>query len=134
MRQDGDVISVAKLEGTIMRPFGRMAYEQLMNELMLIADENDGLITESESVQDVAGRTLAVTTSAYKVRVGAHDAVMKTVAAPGFVWGDVGGEIKALDGKILYKAEIVELGSDRESMAAAYDETDLYEGYDHFEE
>ncbi len=127
--EDNNVMSVAKLEGSVQRPFGVQAYEQMMNEIMLSADENSGLVTSDENIVDVAGVPLAVTESQYRVRVGAHDAIMKTMSADGFAWGDVGGEIRTMDGKVLYKAEIIELGSERNALAA-HGEEDLYEGYD----
>lgn len=131
MRLDGDgnLLSVAELEGTVQRPFGVQAYEQMMNEIMLSADDNSGLMSSDETIVDVAGVPLAVTSTEYRVRVGAHDAIMKTMAADDFAWGDIGGEIRTLDGKLLYKAEIIELGSER-STIAVHGEEDLYEGYD----
>ena len=46
----------------------------------------------------------------YRVRVGAHAAVMETVSSPQFAWGDLGGQITTLDGALLYKAEIIDVG------------------------
>jgi hypothetical protein len=129
----GELISVAKLEGNVQLPFGVLAYEQLMNDIVLTADDNSGAIDSIETIREVAGETLAVTLTNYKVHVGLHEAVMQTVVAPGFVWGDVGGEIRSLDGVLMYKAEIVDLGADNDSVAV-YEDDDFYDDYDHFEE
>jgi hypothetical protein len=113
----------------VQRPFGVAAYEQLMNGIILSADDNSGLVSSSETVVDIAGMPLAVTESSYRVRVGAHQALMKTMSAEDFAWGDVGGEIRTLDGQLLYKAEIIELGKQPRTMAA-HGVEDIYEGYD----
>ncbi len=48
--------------------------------------------------------------TSYRVRVGKKKATLRTVESEGFAWGDLGGEITAGNGKVLYRAEVVELG------------------------
>jgi hypothetical protein len=67
------------------------------------------------------------------VRVGTQDAVMVTKSAPTFAWGDVGGEIRTKNGKVLYKAEIIESGRAKRDGIAAQEEGDVYEGYDYLD-
>jgi hypothetical protein len=131
--EDGDIISVARWEGNVLRPFGIHAFENLMSQLTLAADENLGLIAEGKDRLDVAGEPVDATISRYRVRVGAHDAVLVTASAPGYRWGDVGGEIRTDAGKVLYKAEIVEAGRVTENGIAAQEEGDVYEGYDYLD-
>lgn len=131
--EDGELLSVARWEGKVLRPFGTIAFENLMSQLTLAADENLGLIAEREGELDVAGESVAATVSRYRVRVGAHDAVLETAAAPGYRWGDIGGEIRAASGKVLYKAEIVESGKVVGEGIAAQEEGDVYEGYDYLD-
>ena len=127
----GELVSVARLIGNVQHPFGKAAFDELMNGIMLTADENEGLIDTASMVIDIAGDKLPCTVSSYRVRVGAHDAVMTTLSSPAFAWGHVGGEIATSDGRLLYKAEIVDLGGPgmTESVAVqadldAYDELD----------
>jgi hypothetical protein len=102
---------------------------------MLSADENAGLVDATRSTIDVAGRPLHCDVSSYRVRVGAHDAVMTTLSSDEFAWGHVGGEISTLDGKVLYKAEIVDIGSKNTSRVATQEDIEIYEDdYEHFEE
>jgi hypothetical protein len=134
LHPSGSLASVARWEGKVLRPFGVAAYENLMAELTLAADENLGLIEEQARPIDIAGETIAATTSRYRVRVGAHDAVLVTKHAPDFRWGDVGGEIRTVEGKVLYRAEIVEAGSTAANLAAQEEDGDLLEGLDYLDE
>ena len=127
MREDGEVVSVAKLDGDVQRPFGLDAYEKLMNDLMLVADENKGVVDSAEDLVDVAGMPLHVTLTSYSVRVGTQDAVMKTMVAEDFAWGDVGGEVVTNDGKVLYRAEIIELGGEKTQPVAVQAEDEVYD-------
>ena len=127
----GEIVSVARLEGDVQTPFGVAAYEQLMAELMLVADENRGVIGSTGVVLEVDGSQLAATKTSYDVRVGAHQAVLSTFAARAFPWGHVGGEIATADGHVLYKAEVIDVGNEvLEASVAAHQDEDLYEGYD----
>jgi len=129
----GDLLSVARWEGDVLRPFGVPAFESMMSELTLAADENLGLIEERRGELEIGGAPVDATVARYRVRVGAHDAVMVTKSAPGFAWGDVGGEIRASSGKVLYKAEIVESGNASRDGIAVQEEGDVYEGYDYLD-
>lgn len=106
----GEVVSVAQLEGDHQIPFGIEAYEKLMNEIVLNADANEGEIGSTGVLVDVGSSELAAVQTSYRVRVGTHSAVMSMLASDGFAWGDVGAEIQTEDGKLLYKAEIVDMG------------------------
>lgn len=128
--EDGELLSVARWDGGVLRPFGVAAFESMMSELTLAADENLGLIEERDDKLEIAGSTVDATVTRYRVRVGAHDAVMVTKSAPTFAWGDVGGEIRTQNGKVLFKAEIVESGHAERHGIAAQEEGDVYEGYD----
>jgi hypothetical protein len=131
----GELISVARFEGAVQVPFGLVAYGQLMNDIVLTADENEGLVDATRTVVDVAGNDLYCDVSSFRVRVGAHDAVMTTVSSDEFAWGHVGGEIATTDGNVLYKAEIVDIGAGSNARVATQEDIEIYEDdYDHFEE
>lgn len=133
----GELISVARLEGNVQQPFGTAAYEKLMNELVLAADENEELLGSTSVTIDVGGGEIACTKTSYRVRVGAHEAVMATLSSDGFPWGHVGGEIVTLDGNVLYKAEIIQLGGTTEAGELAIQEEleGAYEDeYEHLDE
>ncbi len=106
----GEVLSVLRLEGGEQHNYGIAAYERLMSEIMLSADDNEAQLSTTSTSVEVANRSFAATRVRYRVRVGAHQAIMETISAPDFVWGDLGGSIRTLDGKLLYKVEIVDAG------------------------
>ncbi|MEZ4441713.1 MAG: hypothetical protein R3B72_21610 [Polyangiaceae bacterium] len=126
--EDGEVLSVARWDGNTLRPFGVEAYEDLMAELTLAADENLGLMSSKDKRILVGGKPFDATVSRYRVRVGARDAVLES-ATSSFSWGDVGGEIRTLEGEVLYKAEVIDAGQTDAGIAAT-EEGDVYEGYD----
>ena len=83
---------------------------QLMSEIMLSADDNEALLGASQTTVELGERQLSAERTRYRVRVGAHTAVMETVSSPSFAWGVLGGEITTTDGSVLYKAEIIDVG------------------------
>jgi hypothetical protein len=93
--------------------------DTLMAETMLAADENQGAIDSEKVTTSVGGRDFACTQTRYRVRVGKHAATMRTVSSESFPWGDVGGEIVSDEGKVLYRAEVVEAGSASAALASA---------------
>ena len=54
------------------------------------------------------------------MRIGKTKATMRTLQSEDFAWGDVGGEITAEDGRVLYRAELIDRGhADTRGRAAA---------------
>ncbi len=87
------------------------AYESFMSETMLSADDNQGE-TSSENVKvAVGGKEVDAIKTSYRVLVGTKHATMSTTTSSGFAWGDVGGEIRSDDGKLLYRVEVIESGN-----------------------
>jgi hypothetical protein len=101
---------------------------------VLSADENLESIGSRELKLKVGKEQLDVTKHAYRVRIGQMSAVMYTLAAEAFPWGDVGGEIRGDDGTLLYKAEIVEIGGDQSEHLAVQTDSDAYDDYDDSED
>ncbi len=108
----GELLSVAKVEGGVLRPYGVMAYEQRMSELVPAADDNEGEIGKTGDVVQVSGVTpIRCIRTEYRVRMGAHHGVMSTLSAQGFPWDNLGGKMVADDGTVIYQAQLVELGN-----------------------
>ena len=128
----GELLSVAKIEGKALQPFGVAAYEELMQNALFPTESNDGLIGSEESVMPVAGRMLPVTKTSYRVRVDGEEATMNTLTSSSFSWGDMGGDIARADGTVLYRAELVDVGhaavdAGPKTMTAQITPNDLYE-------
>jgi hypothetical protein len=85
-------------------------FDKMMSETMLAADDNEGAIGSEHVAVAVGARTIDCTRTSYKVVVGNRAATMSTLTSEATPWGDVGGEIKAEDGKVLYRAEMIDTG------------------------
>ena len=118
-----EVLDVTRIEAGIAHAAKPDAYAALMAKTVLAADENEAELGVEETTVDVGNKTLHCTKTSYRVRVGKHEATMRTVESQAFPWGDVGGDITTTDGTVLYRVELVEAGSARDrssgSVAAA---------------
>lgn len=122
----GDVISVARVDSGAERPATMEAYEALMAEVALAADQNEALLGTEDTTVDVGGTSLPCRRTSYQVKVGKRQATMSTLESDAFAWGDLGGEITAKDGTVLYRAEILEVGNKstpkNDAVAQTYEE------------
>lgn len=115
-----DVVAVSVVENGEEKTVGIEAYEALLAETSLAADENEAMLGAEDVMLDVGGAPLPVRKTTYRVRVGKKTATLRTVESEGFAWGDLGGEITAANGKVLYRAEVIELGHvDAKGVATA---------------
>jgi hypothetical protein len=105
-----EVVSVARLESGVEKPASLDAYERLLAEATLAADQNEAFLGTEDVLIDIGGAPLPCHKASYRVRVGAKQATLHTLSSDGFAWGDVGGEITAAGGKVLYRAEVLEAG------------------------
>lgn len=107
----GEVLSAARVDKDGReRPADIAAYEALMAKTALAADENEAELGAEDVTVDVGGAPLPCRKVSYRVRVGKSVATMKTIQSDAFAWGDVGGEITAEDGRVLYRAEVIGVG------------------------
>jgi hypothetical protein len=105
-----EVVGVSRLEGGVEKPASLDAYDALMAEATLAADQNEAFLGAEDVLVDIGGAPLPCHKASYRVRVGKKQATLNTLSSDGFAWGDIGGEITAAGGKILYRAEVVEVG------------------------
>jgi len=132
--QHGKLISVARRNAGALEPFGVARYGKLMEDITLSADSNEGLIEYAEVTVDAGGHQLPCTRSSYKVHIGNRAAILQTLSSDAFPWGHAGGEIRGLDGSLLYRAELVDMGDAAHGAALAVgSEPDLYDDYDDLE-
>lgn len=87
------------------------AFESKLGATVAIADENEALLDETEGTLTVGVTALPVTRATYAVRIKGKKAKLETVTSKGFAWGDVGGTITGSDGKVFFKAELVDVSS-----------------------
>jgi hypothetical protein len=107
-------LSAALVDGGVEGAVPTDAYDALLARTVIVADRNDGLLGSEDATIDVDGKSIRGTRKTYRVNVGKRGATMSTLETSGFTWGDVGGEIRADDGALLYKAEVVHAGNGAE--------------------
>jgi hypothetical protein len=123
----GEIASVAKLEGDREIAVGIDAYDAFLAGTTLAADANEATLGTEDVTVEVGGTSYAGKKTTYRVRVGKRSAVMSTIESATSAWGDLGGEIKAKDGKLLYRAEVIELGHAAPDAAAPVANSDIEE-------
>lgn len=115
----GKVLEVARVDDAGKQTAATAdALETLLARTVPATDQNDGLLASEPAKIAVGGTELAVTRFDYAVRVGGKKAKMVAYASDDFAWGDLGGEVKAENGKLLYKATIVEMGGGESATAS----------------
>jgi hypothetical protein len=106
--QSGQAVSAARLNGSAESKATLGDYEALMARTVFAADVNDGLVSESAQTCLVGSDALDCQTKTYKVWVGESAATLAVVHASKFADRDVSGELTTDDGKLVYRAELVE--------------------------
>lgn len=116
----GATKSAALLDGTTETPTELAAYDALMARTIYAADVNDGLVSQNAQTCLVGADELDCETKTYKVWVGDDAATLSVVHAARFADRDVSGEITSEDGKLIYRAELIEArqGNPRSGIAA----------------
>ena len=104
----GQAVSAAHLEGTTEKPTRLADYEALIARTVYAADVNDGLVSSTDQTCLVGSDELDCETKTYKVWVGDKSATLSVVRAATFADRDVSGEITTDDGKLIYRAELLE--------------------------
>lgn len=108
-----ELVSVARVESGTERSMPLDAFDKMMEGTILAADRNEETLGSEKVKLSVAGKELACDKRSYRVAIGRRTAVMSTLTSDGFAWGDVGGEIRSEDGKLLYRAEVIDFGNAR---------------------
>jgi hypothetical protein len=111
---------VARLDAAgAEKPMTLAEFDALMAQTALTADDNEGSTGSEHVTVSVGGQDLPCTRTRYQVVVGKHRATMSTLTSDAFPWGDVGGEITSDQGRVLYRAEVVDVGSSAPIVAAS---------------
>jgi hypothetical protein len=105
------VASAALMDGEIEGPVPASAVDAFLAKTFVATEANGGAVKTEVAALRIGDRVIDCTRTTYSVRVGRRDATMAVLASDGFAWGDVGGEIRAADGTLLYKAELVSEGN-----------------------
>ncbi|WP_437645068.1 hypothetical protein [Sorangium sp. So ce362] len=116
----GEILSAAWVDDGAERPATLAAYDAMMAKTALAADENEEVLGSEAVNVEVGGASIACQKTSFRVRIGRTKATMRTLQSDDFAWGDVGGEITSEDGRVLYRAELIDRGqADTHRPAAA---------------
>jgi hypothetical protein len=115
-----ELVSASRLDASgAERPMSLAELDALMAQTTLAADDNEGAIASESVTLSVGGRDIPCTRTSYRVVVGKRAATMRTLSSESFPWGDVGGEITSDQGRVLYRAEVVDVGGELPIVAAS---------------
>ncbi len=106
--QSGQAVSAAHFDGKRETPAALGDYEALLARTVYAADVNDGLVSENDQTCLVGADELDCETKTYKVWVGDKAATLSVVHSNTYADRDVSGEITTADGKLIYRAELLE--------------------------
>jgi hypothetical protein len=115
----GAPLAAARLDGTTETPAEISDYEALLARTIYAADVNDGLVSANDQTCLVGADELDCETKTYKVWVGEDPATLSVVHSTSFADRDLSGEITTEDGKLVYRAELIEARKGKPSTGMA---------------
>ncbi len=122
-----DVVSVARLVKGVEKAAPISLYDEVFAKVALVADQNEAQLGTEAVKLNVAGHgTMACERATYRVKVGTETATMRTTESDAFAWGDVAAEITGANGKLIYKAEIIDAGHESAKAPAIASADDEY--------
>jgi hypothetical protein len=113
------VLDVVRVENGKEKAATIGVYDAFMQKTMPDVDMNEETLGTETATMSMGGKEMSGKVTRYKVKMGGKDATMSIFHADGFAWGDVAGEIQSADGKMIYKAEVTELGNANTATASA---------------
>jgi hypothetical protein len=105
------IVSAALMDGTIEGPVSTATFDAFLARTIVSPESNTGVEGTEKVTLSVGGHPMDCTKTTYKVTLDKAAATMNVLESAEFAWGDVGGEITAKDGSLLYKAELVGMGT-----------------------
>lgn len=101
------IIDVVKVEDFLETPATLADYERLMEKTAFAADRNRGLVSRSPQTCLVGPEEFDCVESRFDVHVGGQEGTMLVSRHPGLA-RDIAGEVTAVDGTVLYRADLIE--------------------------
>lgn len=114
----GNVVSVFKLDGEREVPMPMAAFDALIAETTFAPDVNEKLLGSESSVCLVGVEEMDCEKHKYQVIIGDKTATLTVSSSAKVPGGDLDGEITTEDGKLIYRAQLVEMGNDASSESS----------------
>jgi hypothetical protein len=111
------VLRVREMRGNKEFPSTVLAYDAMLNKTMFVPDDNEEEIGSEKATCLVGQKQLDCEKTSYRVKVGTKTATFSVAKSPGIA-DDVSGEISA-EGKVIYRAELVEMRTGSPSGVAS---------------
>lgn len=115
----GEPVAASRFDGNQESPASLAEYEALLARTVYAADVNDGLVSKSAETCLVGAEELDCETKTYKVWVGEGSATLSVVHSATYADRDVSGEITSDQGKLIYRAELVEARPGKPAVGVA---------------
>ncbi len=112
MREDGEVMAVRRItdDGDVPATFGD--YDAMMKRTELLPDTNDEMVATDHTSCLVGDEQVDCDMTTYMVTLSGKHAKLMITKSPRVPGRDIGGDIVADDGKVLYSARLVERGNE----------------------
>lgn len=87
------------------------AYEAMLGQTVFSPDVNEELLEETQRTCLVGPKELDCEVKQYRVFVGDQEAKLTVTESADLPGRDLGGEVTAVDGSVIYRAELLEAGN-----------------------
>ncbi len=113
------ILRVSEVKGDQESPSSLAVYEALMARTMFSPDENEEQLATERTTCLIGEREVDCERTSYRVRVGEKEATLTVVTSQAAHGRDLGGELMTADGKLLYRAQMIETGTERGGSGVA---------------
>lgn len=101
------VVAVARMEDDVEQPASLADYENLLEKTAFATERNRGLVSRRPQTCLIGPEEFDCVESRFDVQVGGQEGTLLVSRHPGLA-RDIAGEVVAVDGTVLYKADLIE--------------------------
>lgn len=112
--ESGQLAQVSELDGDAESPAPITAYEALLAKTFFAPDLNVAKLDEARETCLIGPEELDCQVNKYRVFVGDTEATLRVTRSDELPGRDIAGEIVAVDGTVMYRAELIESGRGRD--------------------
>lgn len=111
------VLRVREMRGADEMPSSEAAYEQMLSKTMFIPDDNEAKLGTEKATCLIGQKEVDCSKTSYRVKIGSQTATFSVAQTSD--GQDIGGEISGKDGKLFYRAEVVDMRAGSPSNVAS---------------
>jgi hypothetical protein len=116
--ENGLLAQVSELNGDSESPAPMSAYEALLAKTVFAPDINVAALDEAKETCLIGPEELDCQVNKYRVFVGDTEATLSVTRSDDLPGRDIAGEILAVNGDLIYRAELIESGRGEEMLEA----------------